>query len=67
MKQYIKNIYQEWQRRRELNRKLEALTDNTLIYRMWASEHGTELDKAVIRFHEAVQEFNTTVDKFLGK
>jgi len=64
MKNFIKNLYQEWQRRRELNRKLEALTDHTLIYRMWASEYGTELDKAVIRFHYAVEEFSEVVRRF---
>ena len=64
MKNYIKNLYQECQRRRELNQKLEALTDNTLIYRMWASEHGTEFDKAVIRFHYAVEEFGEAARRF---
>ena len=52
------------QRQHELNIKLEALTDNTLIYRMWADEFGTPFDKSVMQFHYAVQAFGETVERF---
>ena len=54
----------ERQRQQELNAKLEALTDNTLIYRMWADEFGTPFDKSVMQFHYAVQAFGETVERF---
>lgn len=43
----------------------EALIDETLIYRMWATEHGSDFDKAVMQFHESVQSFSKAVDAYV--
>ena len=61
---WLAERFAERQRQHELNIKLEALTDNTLIYRMWADEFGTPFDKAVMQFHYAVEAFGETVERF---
>ena len=61
---WMAGIAAERQRQHELNIKLEALNDNTLIYRMWADEFGTPFDKSVMQFHYAVQAFGETVERF---
>lgn len=65
--EWMAGRFAERQRQQELNIKLEALTDNTLIYRMWADEFGTPFDKAVMQLHYAVESFSATVAEVVKK